>query len=96
MISDVAQCGPWMLVPAGLGAVGGLLMGWASVRGRPWNVEACVFLTGASCIFLGFMFFAYASIERCYGLPGIVLFWLVVIAGLILMLATFFFWKKKG
>jgi hypothetical protein len=79
MISSAAGCGPWMLVPAGLGALGGLLMGWASVRGEPWNVKTRAILAGAFCIFFGFALGAYTDIKSCYGTWGVASFWLGIV-----------------
>ena len=79
IISSAAECGPWMLVPAGLGAFGALLMGWGSVRGESWNVKTGAILAGAFCIFTGFALSAYTDIERCYGTWGVASFWLGIV-----------------
>ena len=98
MISEMAQCGPCMLVPAGLGAVGGLLMGLGAVKKKPGTCKTSLILAGAFCIFFGFLSGAYPDIERCRCVfpLGVCMFWALVVGGLLVMLAAFLYSKRQA
>jgi hypothetical protein len=95
MIAHMTQCGPYMLWPEGLGAVGGLLMGLGAVKEKSGACKTGFTLVGAFCIFVGFMGLAYRGIERCHDPRAVCLFWSFAIAAPILMLVAFFFLKRQ-
>jgi hypothetical protein len=94
MISDMAQCELWILCPASLAALGGLLMALGSLKEKAGTYKTTLILIGGIFIAVGFLSEAYLDIKRYCGGAGIAQFWLAVIIPVVIGGTLLVFYRR--